>query len=163
MTVSLPDTIASPQDLTSVIGELKLYTQWFVHESIRQRVTKRKTRSSTEPVLSEPATTLIQSVSSHGMLNRQALDQLVKSLEATAQKATTVTFTLAAPVTQPVKLQLVGWCRKNLGQEILVTFQHNSSILGGVVMRYKSRVFDWSFKQQLFANAAKFPEVLRRV
>lgn len=163
MIVTLPDTIASPQDLTSVIAELKQYTQWFVHESIRQRVTKRKSRSSTEPVLSEAAEELIRSASNHGMLNRQALDQLVKSLETTSKKATVVTFTLAAPITQPVKIQLVSWCRKNIGKEILVTFQHNSSILGGVVMRYKSRVFDWSFKQQIFANAKQFPEVMRRV
>lgn len=163
MSVNVPDSIASPQDLTSLITELRHYTQWFVHESIKQRVSNKTSRSSNEPVLSSAAEEMIRSVASHGMLNRQTLEKLMKDLEDISRRATTVTFTLAAPVTQSVKLKLVGWCRKNIGEDVLVTFQHNSTILGGVVMRYKSRVFDWSFKQQILANAAAFPEVLKRV
>lgn len=163
MTFRLPDTIASSQDLTAVTAEIKEYATWYMHESIKLRVAKKKNATlKNEPVLSKGAADLLREASKGG-LDRQSLDQLTRNLENATKNATTLTFTLAAPVTSSVKETLVAWCRKNIGDTILITFQHNSTILGGAVIRYKSRVFDWSFRRAITDNATKFPEVLRRV
>ena len=163
MTFRLPETIASSQDLASVTAEIKSYATWYMHESIKLRVAKKKNATlKNEPVLSKGAADLIREAAKGG-LDRQSLDQLNRNLETATKTATTITFTLAAPVTSSVKEQLVAWCRKNIGDTVLITFQHNSTILGGAVLRYKSRVFDWSFRRAITDNASKFPEVLRRV
>jgi len=38
MSLVLPDTIASNQDLTALILDVKEYAKWFAHESVKQQV-----------------------------------------------------------------------------------------------------------------------------
>ena len=163
MTFRLPETIASSQDLRSVTAEIKDYSRWYMHESIKQRVAKKSGSTlKNEPLLSKGASDLLRDISSDD-LSRKDFDSLLRNLESATQSATTLTFTLAAPVTSSVKEKLVAWCRHNVDETVLVSFQHNSTILGGAVLRYKSRVFDWSFRRAITDNASHFPEVLRRV
>ncbi len=158
----LPDSIASSQDLAAVVGEIKQYTQWYLHEAIKTRVGARSGHSQ-EPVLSEAAGDLIREAAKQAPLNRISLERLSKTLEAFSKTSPIVTITLAAPVTKELKRRLVEWCRHNIAENVLVTFQHNATILGGMVFRYKSRVFDWSFRRSILDNKVSFAEVLHSV
>ena len=162
MGLKLPESIASAQDISAVIVEIRQYGQWYLHEAIKQRVSGKKSAKES-PTLSKAANEILKSVDDKKGLSRQSLDQIIKTLEDYAKKAPTVQVTLAAPVTSSVKETIVSWCRDNIAENVLVTFQHNSTILGGLVVRFKSRVFDWSFRRQLLDKASAFPEVLRRV
>lgn len=159
--LSLPDTIASPQDLMQMTLEVKTYAKWYAHESIRQRVSKKK--GAPAPDISTSARKVINDWNEMTPLSTRSLAALITTLESFARNTETVTITLAAPVTGSIKTTLVAWCRKNISPSIFVSFQFNSTLLGGMVVRHGSRVFDWSFKRQLLASSATFPEVLRRV
>lgn len=162
MKFNLPDSILSLQDLTSVQLELQEYARWFAHESMKQRVSAKHSASA-GPTLTPAATELLNQWQSKKPLDRAQLDDLLATLESYKKTATTVSITLAAPPTSDIKKTLVSWCRHNISPNILVSFQFNATILGGMVIRYGSRVFDWSFKRQLLAARNTFPEVLRRV
>jgi F0F1-type ATP synthase delta subunit len=88
---------------------------------------------------------------------------LLEDLEDYLETAPHISITLAAPASKKLKQALMDWCRTNINADILVDFSFNSSLLGGLVVRYGSHIYDWSFKRQLMANLSKFPEVLRRV
>jgi len=62
-----------------------------------------------------------------------------------------------------IQKNLVNWCRENIAPNILITFQFNATLLGGMVIRHGSNIFDWSFRRQILAARNNFPEVLRRV
>jgi F0F1-type ATP synthase delta subunit len=79
------------------------------------------------------------------------------------ESAPHITLTLAAPAPNGLKKTLISWCRDNIDKNILVDFKFNATILGGMVVVYGSRIFDWSFKRQILAAREKFPEVLRNV
>ena len=70
---------------------------------------------------------------------------------------------MAGPAPAQLKQKIVEWCRKNIDGDILVDFRFNATLLGGMVVKWGSHVYDWSFKRQLMAARAKFPEVLRNV
>lgn len=161
MKFKLPSTVSSMQDLNSLILEVHDYARWLAHEEIKQRVSG--SRSSHAP-LTSPATeeVLARWVAAHP-LSRSSLDILIKTLENHKATAPTLTLTLAAPPTGGMKATLVSWCRDTIAPDVLVTFSFNGTILGGMVIRYGSRVFDWSFRRQILDNRSKFPEVLRRV
>jgi F0F1-type ATP synthase delta subunit len=161
MKLSLPDTIASTQDLTALLLELQQYTHWFTHQAIKQRVTNVK--QSAQPELSVAAATLIRNQAGAHPLTQAQLDSLIATLSAYRDSAPTITITLAAPPTASLKTSLVAWCRANIAADILISFQFNGSLLGGMVVRYGSRVFDWSFRRDILGSRARFPEVLRRV
>ncbi|HET8709361.1 MAG TPA: F0F1 ATP synthase subunit delta, partial [Candidatus Saccharimonadales bacterium] len=93
----------------------------------------------------------------------KSLDKNMRALEDYARTAPHLTITLAAPAPASLKQTLTAWCRQNLAPNMLVTFEFNSSLCGGMVVRYGSRMFDWSFRRQIMENKQKFPEVLRNV
>jgi hypothetical protein len=162
MKLKLPDTIASEQDIAVLAAEIKSYAKWYAHEAIKRRVSGTSS-SKNEPDLSPAAREVLRALDQASGLGRQSFEQLIKMLESYAKSSPTVLITLAAPATAPVKTKLIGWCRQNIADNVLVSFKYNSTILGGLVVRYKSRVFDWSFRRQILESAHNFPEVLRRV
>ena len=161
MKIKLPSIVSSPQDLTALTLEIMEYARWYQHESIKDRVdAKRRTEA---PTLSPAATELLRQEGKGKDLSKQELDTLVKALQDIKNSAPTMTITLAAPPTNAVKADLVTWCRENISPGVLVNFQFNSTLLGGMVVRCGSRVMDWSFRRQILEGRHHFPEVLRHV
>ena len=157
----LPDTVSSINDLTELILDVHSYVRWYTQYATASRV---KTKySEAQPELSPTAINLIRDWSKNNPLSTQSLDTLVTLLESIKNSAPTLTITLAAPATTEVKKALVGWCRQNIASNIIVNFQFNRTILGGMVVRFGSRIFDWSFRRQILDNSQKIPEVIYRV
>ncbi|MGH7197049.1 MAG: F0F1 ATP synthase subunit delta [Candidatus Saccharimonadales bacterium] len=161
MKLQLPNSVSSAQDVGVLALEIKDFSKWFAHNAIKQRVHAK--RGTPPPEVSPAAMELIRSWSGKKQLTGQMLDELLDALEHFKQSAPTLTVTLAAPATNSVKVALVTWCRENIAPNVLVSFQLNTTLLGGMVLRYGSRVFDWSFRRQILAARVNFPEVLRRV
>jgi F0F1-type ATP synthase delta subunit len=84
-------------------------------------------------------------------------------LEDFSDSAPRVTVTLAAPAPNSLKQTIALWFRENIAPNTLVNFKFNSTILGGMVVVYGSRIYDWSFRRQILVSREKFPEVLRNV
>jgi hypothetical protein len=144
-----------------MILEVRQYTRWFEHEYVKNRANVK--HASEMPTLSTATTELLCAWGDKNPLNQQSLDEIIEALKEFSQTAPSITFTLAAPPTNSLKITLTTWCRENIAPNILVTFKFNATILGGMVVRFGSRVFDWSFRRQLLANRERFPEVLRHV
>jgi hypothetical protein len=161
MKLKLPDDISSMQDLTALILEFHEYGRWLSHMAIKQRVDAKHVADT--PNISPAATELLHSWGAKKSLDQQDLDELVTMLEKAKATASTLTITLSAPPTNDIKKTLVTWCRQNIAPNVLVTFQFNRTLLGGMVVRYGSRIFDWSFRRQILAARDRFPEVLRNV
>lgn len=161
MKLKLPSLVASPQDLNELLSQAQDYATFLSHQANIKRIGAR--RKVEVPVLSP---SLKELLSTHDLLtdtNAGDLETLIESLQGFKHSAEQVTITLAAPVTGEVKRSLVDWCRNNINPNILVAFQFNSTILGGLVVRYGSHIFDWSFRRQLFNNRQKIAETLHRV
>ena len=161
MKLQLPDTVSSFQDLSVLTLEIRDYAKWFAANAIKERVHAKN--ATPPPVLTPAAMELVRHASSKKLLTGTDLEQLINALEDAKKTAPTITITLAAPATADAKKKLVEACRAHLADNALVTFKFNTNLCGGMVINYGSRVFDWSFRRQILANRAKFPEVLRSV
>lgn len=161
MSYKLPPEIASPQDLTNVIRDIQCYSAWYEHESIKQKM--NVATLTDQPSMSPAAAEILKSWQQAHPTNPPQLTQLIDTLAATAHTAPVMTITLAAAAPQRVKAELVAWCRNNLDETLLVNFRVNSTILGGMVVRYGSRIYDWSFRRTILARAHTIPEILSRV
>lgn len=161
MKLKIPDSVASSQDITSIVIEVHEYAKWFNHESIKASV---KARHKSEPPVMSPITMqILREWEVKNPISQHSLGQLAEVLKDYIKNSPSITITLAAPPTGSIKTSLVKWCRDNISSDILVNFQFNSTLMGGMVVRYGSRIFDWSFRRQLLAARSNFPEVLRHV
>lgn len=161
MSLRLPGSIASSQDLKFLIMEVHEYASWYAHESVKIKVNAKEGLPA--PTLSAAAIELLRDWKTDQQINTESLDLLIKTLEQYISKSPTLTITLAALPTSSLKTALVNWCRENIAPDILVSFKFNSGLLGGMVVQYGSHVFDWSFKRKILSNRGIFPEVLRSV
>jgi hypothetical protein len=159
--LQLPSSVSSLQDVAALTLEVRGYAKWYSHNAIKKRVSGK--RAADSPALSPGAKELLHNWEAQNPLSRQSLDALIETLETFKDTAPTLSITLAAPPPTDLKQTLVAWCRQNIASDVLITFHFNSILLGGMVIRYGSRVFDWSFRRQILAAREKFPEVLRNV
>jgi hypothetical protein len=159
--LQLPSSVSSTQDLTALTLEVRDYARWFSHAVVKMHVAGSQVPRP--PVLSPATTELLNELSATKTLNQKGLDELIAQLEDCKASAPTMTITLAAPAPGDLKQGLVTWCRQNIAPNMLINFTFSGSILGGMVVRFGSHVFDWSFRRQILANRQKFPEILRRV
>lgn len=162
MKIKLPASIVSAQDLTLVIREIQEYTAWATHETIKHKTGTKKPMTA-QPELSPAA---LQIVNEWGRAQGSSADsyrQLTEALERDLRTASTITITLAGPAPQHVKENIVSWCRTTLSDKVLVTFQYNRTLLGGMVVRAGSKIFDWSLHRQLMNHGREFTEVLKNV
>jgi F0F1-type ATP synthase delta subunit len=140
---------------------MKDYAKWFSHNAIKAKIHAK--HSSPPPTLSPASLELLRAWSAKKTLTESDLEMLLRELAALKTSAPAMTITLAAPAGKELKQTLVDWCRHNIAPNIMVSFQFNASLLGGMVVSYKSRVFDWSFRRQILESRQTFAEVLRRV
>ena len=159
--MKLPSSIASQQDLAAVILEVRDYARWFNHAAVKMEVTGAQI--PVPPSLSPGANELINTGASPREFQQKKLDDLITALEHVHDEAPVMTITLAALASGELRQQLVAWCRQNIGQDVLVNFAFNSTILGGMVVHWGSHIFDWSFRREILAASHNFAEVLRRV
>lgn len=158
----LPASLSSPQDLAAVVLEIRAYARWYLHVAIKKRVGARKASAAdAAPTLSPAAAELIGTLGNASQVTSKTLDGLIRTLEDYKKSAPTITITMAAPPTNGLKQTLVAWCRQSISPDALVSFSFNSTLLGGMVVRYGSHVYDWSFRRQILDGRGKFPEILR--
>ncbi len=158
---NLPAVISSPSDVTALVLEIRSYAKWYNHYVIAQKAGAK--HADEQPELSPAATETIRASSKDTPLTSESLDQLIASLERIGTHSPVLTITLAAPAPREVREQLVTWCREQLSPDVLITFRFDSTILGGMVVRAGSHIYDWSFRRQLMDKRASFAEVLERV
>jgi hypothetical protein len=157
----LPDTISSGEDLMSLIIEIRTYAKWYSQYSNAARVQIAYTEQ--QPQLSPEALEVLKAYGASDALSSDKIDALIEELEHTKTHAKLMTITLAAPATNEVKKTLVTWARVNIAPDILISFRFNSTLLGGMVVRFGSRIFDWSFRRTILNERYRVGEVLKHV
>lgn len=58
---------------------------------------------------------------------------------------------------------LIVWFRANLSAQALLTYKVRRSIGGGLIVRTRNRIYDFSFRPKVVAGKQHLVEVLRRV
>lgn len=159
MKLTLPNSVSSRQDVQSLLLDVHEYARWFAHDAVKKRL--RVKRSGEPPAISPAASEVIRDWGMLKPLSPATFDELVRALEEFQDAAPSITITLAAPAPGSLKKTLVDWCRKNIAPDILVNFEFNATLLGGIVVRCGSHLSDYSFRQQILDNRAKFPEILK--
>lgn len=161
MALNLLEYISTSQDLKAAILDVRRYAKWYSQAAVKARVAKIDAAQA--PAISTPAAAIINQWNKEKPINPKSLDELLLTLERIDMTVPKVVITLAAPAPASLRNTLTQWCRKNIDPNALVDFRFNSTILGGLVIRHKSRIYDWSYRRQILAGRGHFAEVLRRV
>jgi hypothetical protein len=153
MSLKLLPSVSSEQDLAGLVVEIHDCIKWLTHEAVKKKAGNNEIASP--PNMSEAAAALIHQYGA----SQEKLDELIHELELLQRNAKIITITLAAYPTSTISQSLVSWCRKEIAEDVLVNFDFNRALLGGMVVRAGSRVFDWSFRRKIIGGEEKFMEI----
>jgi hypothetical protein len=153
------ELVNSPSELKALILEVQRYASWYGQAAVKMKATGAK--AETPPPASTAASKLIKAWGQQKPLNQKSLGELADQLKELESKAKTITITMAGPAPLAMKEKITSWCRQNIDPNILIEFRFKSALLGGIVVRFGSHVYDWSFKRQIMASKSKFGEILR--
>jgi len=157
----LPVDLYSPDQLGIVMMEIRQRVSQLQDSSVRARTSGDKEKIETAHI--SALLTGILRGSGVSADDRAGLERLGKSLELLRDKAPVVHLTLAALPNRTLKRQLIEWFRKEVSPYMLVTFTVRTDIGGGVVVRAGSRIYDFSFRQQIVGNKHRIAEIFEGV
>lgn len=152
----LPAVIYSPDQIEAYILELGNYISWHRSKRIQKQV--KVDAASTEPSLSQELSILIEQNCPE--VNVENLEAVQLELKRILDHAPRVTLTLAAIPGGVTKKAIVEWLRREVSPDILVRFEANRQILGGVMLRTKNRIYDLSFRKQITGNKNRLVELI---
>ena len=161
MKLNLSEEIISPEDLRSVIDELKDYQDYVRHDQIKAHLSEHA--SSTSPELSRAAAALISQAMEHHPLNHEEMNHLIAELEKIFAESPKLRIVLAALPNHGIKKQITEWVRHNVDALVLIDFSYNQSLLGGMVVTAGSHIYDWSLRRSILIAQPKLNEMIAHV
>lgn len=162
MTLSLPSQLYSTRQLDGLVLEMSQYADFLRSAAITQIVANGAAPTE-EPSWSAIVPLVIRAAGITDPMSAEDLDNLVLVLKDLQQTAPSCNLTLAAVPNQLHMQRIVTWFRQNIDPNMLISFEVNRAVLGGVVVRAGSHIYDYSWRKQLLAKKDLIPEIINRV
>lgn len=160
-TLKLPLDLYSPDQLGILLVEANEHLSAIRDASVRAKTAGRVVEIA-NPHTSALMTGILQS-NDFKANDPQSYVVLSKGFTIVRDKAPVAHLTLAALPNRTLKRQLVEWFRQNVNPYMLLTFAVRTDIGGGVVVRVGSRIYDFSFRQQILGNKHRISEIYANV
>jgi hypothetical protein len=157
----LPPELYSPDQIGLVMIELRDQADMLRRQAARQRL--GSAGAALRPAALPERLTALLVVCGITRVTLASLEQLIKQLEIVRAKAPVVHVTLADLPGQHLRTELVKWFRREIDPTVLVSFNVNTTIVGGIVVRTGSHLHDYSFRRGLWEHRRALMEVFKRV
>jgi len=159
--LKLPLDLYSPDQLGIIILETGNHANVLRDAGVRARTSGNA--DTAEPLHASALLTGVLQGNGLSANDHASLEALSKGLKLIRDKAPVAHLTLAALPNRSLKRQLTEWFRKEVSPYMLLTFAVRTDIGGGAVLRVGSRVYDFSFRQQIVSNKHRIAEIFENV
>ena len=162
MSFKLPDSIYSLEQLEAIIFELREYVDWSRSAAIKRQVTA-KADEQAPPAWSHEMQAVVASYGDGKPLSTADVEELIKELKTYKKNAPVVHLTLAGMPGPAQRAKLMAWFREHVNPAVMLSFGANRAILGGMVIRAGSHIYDMSWRREFLAGRDKLVEVVSNV
>lgn len=159
MSVVLVPQVQTPEQLSSVLIELREYLNKVHDHAVRSKITGAK--SEAMPTLSPAAKKLLEANTAAG-ISQASIKTLLAELEETRITAPRMRIMLPAWPDSSIREKLITHVRTHIHPLVMLSFAVRADIGGGFILQAGSRRFDFSFHEQLLTNKHKISELLNK-
>lgn len=158
--VHLPLDLYSPEQLSAVIIELRSHIAAVRDATIRARATHEPDPS---PIHTSALLMGVLRTAAVASTDQPALEKLLKQLETIRDRAPAIHLTLAALPNRDLKRKLTEWFRTQIHPYAFLTFATRADIGGGVIIQAGSRIYNYSFREQILSHRQRISEIYHSV
>lgn len=102
----------------------------------------------------------VDSATSGKPATQELLEEIYKFLKEAHDAGPRLHLTLATLPNETFKRDMAAWARQNIDELALVSFSYDRSIVGGVVVRTRNKIFDFSYSKKLLNPSKKISEFI---
>lgn len=139
--VKLPSFIQSHEQLGLYVMQIDRYRSYILQKSAGG--------PAEEPTISAKLKEYLFEISEGKEITMDALGELHNFLKNLKDKAPRFSVTLATFADDEIKKDIVSWFRDNVHKHSLVAFYYDRSIAGGIIVRGRNNIFNFSFAPKL--------------
>ena len=161
MELKLPDTIYTPEQLQEGLINLDTYIGILRNQSAKQKTGVAVVEDETTQNLREKLRELLILAEPGGHPSLEQTESLMQQLEDLFQHAPVVHLTLPDLPGGDLRRKIAAWLRQNVSAQAMVSFHFNSGLGGGFMLRAGSRIYDFSFRSQLFDKRAVLAKLMK--
>lgn len=156
MELKLPSSIATRRDLAQIHRELRVFYDMGIQSIMRHD----------NPVKYPAISESLRQLAVDNQIDIRQQDKckkLIEDLELVKSKATSVHISFSVEPSKEVLDRLVGWFRREVDQNTVISVGLQPTIAAGVIVRTPNHQFDFSLRKHLEANKDKLNEAISSV
>lgn len=157
LNLKLPDFIYSHEQIGLYLLQLDHYKTILLKEKVKGTSALgpgTEKRGNISPELKK----YVDSATSGKPATQELLEEVYKFLKKAHDTGPRLHLTLATLPNETFKRDMVAWARQNIDELALVSFNYDRSIVGGVIVRTRNKIFDFSYSKKLLNPSKKISE-----
>jgi len=157
--IKLPDFIYSHEQIGLYLLQLEHYKSVLLKNKVGGGSGLGTQKERRDGISGQLERYLIETAPKEGV-TYEFLEEISGLLNKVRDTGPRLHLTFASLPNAELKRQLTAWARENIHELALVSFHYDQSIIGGVVIRTRNKIFDFSYAKNLKNPKIKITSIL---
>lgn len=157
--IKLPDFIYSHEQIGLYLLQLEHYKSVLLKRRVGGGPSLGTQKERRDGISGQLEKYLIEKAPKEGITN-EFLEEISELLNKVRDTGPRLHLTFASIPGADLKHQLTMWVRENIHEFALVSFHYDQSIIGGLVIRTRNKIFDFSYAKELKEPKTKLTTIL---
>jgi len=158
--LTLPDNISSPDQLLDFVDNLTAYQSYIRRLNVANKVKVGHPAKIEAPAMPVELISFLDTQFGDEGATIERLEKIKDFFLELRKDSPTVHIMMAFLPTTSERIMMTHWFRENIAPNILLNFSQNSDVIGGLIVRTKTKIFDLSFRTILLSNQKKLMELI---
>lgn len=156
----LPDTITSADQIMAFVENLSDYQSYIRKLNVAARVKVDKPANLESPSMPIELVNFLKAQFGDEEVTITRLEEIKTFFKDVKANSPSVHIMMAFAPTMSERAEMAHWFRANIDPNILLSFTQNSDVIGGLLVRTRTKIFDMSFRTVLLAGRARLAELI---
>lgn len=153
-----PPAVITTEQVKYVLGEYAALKEWL--KAYERSVKAGAITKSPRPALSAEALMFLGKKDPQSLKGPE-LEALISKVETALHASPQVHISLPALPQADIREDLVSWFRNNISPKVLLSFSADSTLGGGMAVRTRNHLYNFSLRRLLWEQRSLIPGLLR--
>ncbi|MDX1535334.1 MAG: F0F1 ATP synthase subunit delta [Candidatus Spechtbacterales bacterium] len=128
-----------------------------------QELNRNRSSVANQEKIKEPLRSYLIGLSETDEISATLIDNFLEVLIETKENAPRFHVVFADYPEREIRTKITSWFRNNIHPRALISFRYDSLLVGGLVVRSRNKIFDFSFRNKLQNSKLKPVDILENV
>lgn len=153
-----PPSVVTTAQVKYVLGEFEALKEWV--KTYDRSVKVGAITKSPRPTISAEAVMFLAKKDPQTLVAAD-IETIITKVETALQSSPQIHISLPSLPQNEIRLDLAGWFRNNISPKVLLSFSADSTLGGGMALRTRNHLYNFSLRRLLWEQRSLIPGLLR--